>query len=416
MRNNLFSPSQPINHSVSERVSLSASTRLEKLFRNKRKGSVTVEAAATVPLFFLAVVTLLYLLEMMAVHTAVRSSLQYAGKQAAKDTCITQMLMPSKVERDVVYAIGETRMERSIIAGGSSGMDCSASRMSVRTGIGTLNAEYQVKIPVPVFGIRPVKCRETMKIKAWSGYEKEGLSDMGNDTVYVTENGLVYHKDYHCSYLDLSIRMTHMGTVSDLRNESGGRYYPCEHCMKCRNYIHYKFWRPVSQFIVMQWIKTDNLCDTGIGGSGKGGMFQMWTVSRIVAMVILTGLSFMDYKIRKVPRDVLLLCMAGTVLYQAVTQNIDWMVSLGGGLIGMIFIGISKITREAIGYGDSLAILILGIYLGVWGLLEVLATSFFILGILALGCVTLRRKKSLAFPFYPFLTVGYLFGVCIGGL
>ena len=25
----------------------------------------------------------------------------------------------------------------------------------------------------------------------------------------------------------------------------------------------------------------------------------MWTVSRIVAMVILTGLSFMDYKIRK---------------------------------------------------------------------------------------------------------------------
>ena len=33
MRNNLFSPSQPINHSVSERVSLSASTRLEKLFR-----------------------------------------------------------------------------------------------------------------------------------------------------------------------------------------------------------------------------------------------------------------------------------------------------------------------------------------------------------------------------------------------
>lgn len=64
----------------------------------------------------------------------------------------------------------------------------------------------------------------------------------------------------------------------------------------------------------------------------------------------------------------------------------------------------------------TLTFILLGIYLGVWGLLEVLATSFFILGILALGCVTLRRKKSLAFPFYPFLTVGYLFGVCIGGL
>lgn len=89
MRNNLFSPSQPINHSVSERVSLSASTRLEKLFRNKRKGSVTVEAAATVPLFFLAVATLLYLLEMMAVHTAVRSSLQYARKTRRQKTPVS---------------------------------------------------------------------------------------------------------------------------------------------------------------------------------------------------------------------------------------------------------------------------------------------------------------------------------------
>ena len=39
MRNNLFSPSQPINYSVSERVSLSASTRLEKWKRYRRGGS-----------------------------------------------------------------------------------------------------------------------------------------------------------------------------------------------------------------------------------------------------------------------------------------------------------------------------------------------------------------------------------------
>ena len=48
----------------------------------------------------------------------------------------------------------------------------------------------------------------------------------------VTETGLVYHKDYHCSHLDLSIRMTHLELVEGLRNENGGKYYPCEHCVK----------------------------------------------------------------------------------------------------------------------------------------------------------------------------------------
>lgn len=120
----------------------------------------------------------------------------------------------------------------SIVRGGSSGIDCSRSKMSARTGIGKLTTEYQVVIPVPLFGIAPVKCSEKMKIKAWSGYEREGWMDTGNDTVYVTETGLVYHKDYHCSHLDLSIRMTHLELVEGLRNENGGKYYPCEHCVK----------------------------------------------------------------------------------------------------------------------------------------------------------------------------------------
>lgn len=31
----------------------------------------------------------------------------------------------------------------------------------------------------------------------------------------------------------------------------------------------------------------------------------MWTISKVLAMAVLTGLSVMDYRIRKVPRDVL---------------------------------------------------------------------------------------------------------------
>lgn len=131
----------------------------------------------------------------------------------------------------------------------------------------------------------------------------------------------------------------------------------------------------------------------------------MWTISKVLAMAVLTGLSVMDYRIRKVPRDVLLLCMAGVIIYQVLTGNVDWKLSVAGGLSGILFLWISKITNEAIGYGDSLAILILGIYLGIWGLLEVLMTAFFILGIIGLICVVIKRKKKKERTCFSFLSI-----------
>lgn len=221
-KNSKLLPSQSIYSLISGRASASAS----------KKGSITVEAAMAVPIFFLAVVSLLYLMEIMAIQTSVRSGLQYAGKQAAEEACITRVILPSGVESDVVHAIGAERLERSIVIGGSSGIRCSESWMSPGTGVGELVAVYQMRLPVPVFGIQPVEYRETMRIKAWTGYEKTGLLKENDETVYMTETGLVYHKDYHCTYLELSIHAVELSDIGNLRNKDGGKYYPCEHCGK----------------------------------------------------------------------------------------------------------------------------------------------------------------------------------------
>lgn len=220
VRNVKYSPSHYIYQVLSGRTSLSA----------YRKGSITVEAALAVPMFFLAVVCLLYLFEIMAIQTSVRAGLQYAGKQIAKEAYIERILQPSKVEKDVIGAIGEERLERSIVIGGSGGIQCDDSRLSVRTGIGVLKASYHVRLPIPAFGVAPMEYQVSMKIKTWTGYEKESFGLDDDKTVYVTENGLVYHTDYHCTHLELSIHMIAKEDVSGLRNESGGKYYPCEHC------------------------------------------------------------------------------------------------------------------------------------------------------------------------------------------
>lgn len=196
------------------------------------KGSITVEAALAVPVFFLAVVSLLYLMELMAVRTSVRAGLQAAGKRAMQDACIVSVFTPLQIERDVVEAVGEKRLENSMIVGGSEGIQCEGSYLSAVTGIGKLQAAYEVKLPIPLFSVPPLSFVETVRIKAWTGYEREAFGREEDETVYVTETGIVYHKDYYCTYLKLSIHIVQASETGSLRNVYGGKYDSCEKCFQ----------------------------------------------------------------------------------------------------------------------------------------------------------------------------------------
>ena len=197
----------------------------------RKKGSITVEAALAVPLFFFATLALILLLEMMAVQTSVRSGLQEAGKKLAVRAAEIPVVLPSELERDIVNSIGAARLERSIVEGGSAGIDCSHSYISPVTGIGEIEAAYQVRIPIPGFVVAPVSYKEKMRIKAWTGYEAGGFGEEDDQIVYVTDTGMVYHKDIHCTHLDLSIHAASASDLTKLRNENGGKYHACEKCV-----------------------------------------------------------------------------------------------------------------------------------------------------------------------------------------
>lgn len=229
-------PSCYVYYFFTGRVSSSA-CKYEKgnitISRRKRwKGSITVEAALAVPIFFLAVVSLLYLMEIMAIQSAIRCGLQSAGKQAMEDAYAVTVLIPSRLEQDIVSAVGQKRLERSIVVGGSSGLSCGKSYMSAATGIGEVKVSYRVRLPIPVFAVPPIVYEESMRIKAWTGYERSGFGSEKDEIVYITETGMVYHKDYHCTHLELSIRMVQASEIDSLRNEGGGKYHKCESCGK----------------------------------------------------------------------------------------------------------------------------------------------------------------------------------------
>lgn len=202
------------------------------------KGSITVEASLVLPLFFFAVCCLCYLLEIMAIQMTVRTAAHSAGKEIAKEAYAVPLVLPSKVEDDIAELIGRERMDRSIIKGGSGGLDCSKTRISAQSGVLQMNVEYKVVLPFSIFGMLSLSCEEQFQIKGWTGYVKGGFVSDREDVVYITDTGLVYHRDYHCTYLELSIRMVAKDEVENLRNENHEKYYRCEKCGGVGNCVY----------------------------------------------------------------------------------------------------------------------------------------------------------------------------------
>ncbi len=201
------------------------------------RGSLTLEASIVVPLFFFAILCLAYLLEIMAVQTTMRNALCSVGKEVAQKAYVNNYPTSREIERKMVENIGVTTLENSIIFGGAEGLDCSKTRCNRSTGVMDLHVRYEIEIPVFMFHISPIAYEESIRIKGWNGYVTTLGGDAEKEIVYVTETGIVYHKDAACTYLDMSIHMVRISEIDEVRNASGGKYYPCEACGEKRNDI-----------------------------------------------------------------------------------------------------------------------------------------------------------------------------------
>ena len=199
--------------------------------KKKLQGSVTIEAALALPLFLFAVLSLIYILEIQAVRLSVSIAAQGAAKIAAEDMAVQPVFNPIQFQSDLVHLIGAERLERSIVEGGSSGINCYRTWYESGSDVIHVELAYKVRLPFPEFTHAGMKCKESFRVRAWTGYENSGMESDDDRIVYVTEKGSVYHTNYQCSYLQLSIRFVPYSGVENLRNENGGKYYACEHCV-----------------------------------------------------------------------------------------------------------------------------------------------------------------------------------------
>ena len=134
---------------------------------------------------------------------------------------------------------------------------------------------------------------------------------------------------------------------------------------------------------------------------------------RVLADGVMLGFlvycGILDWKSREIPVWILTLYSAVSVVLTLVCREETWSSVAVGLCLGLIFLAISKLTKEAIGYADSWLITILGVYLGGQGLTWTLFLASFAAGILALVLLWKNKwKREGGLPFVPFLAVSFL--------
>ncbi len=244
--------------------------------RKERKGaqaSLTVEAALLLPGFFSVFLFFLSLLqvvraEQMIYYTAAEiaeetASCGYLLKYTVEETealwkCEGEFFEAAQFAFDILQGAGDASwfrgtMEKrlkeaecvdAVVEGGISGINFWGSEVYAEDEMAVVCMDFKISFPVFRRFLPKLSFQKNIVVRSFSGLgeferktdEEEGGGEEEEGTeegyVYVTESGTVYHKNKNCTYIRLSVERMAGGEVGEKRNQYGGKYYPCEACMR----------------------------------------------------------------------------------------------------------------------------------------------------------------------------------------
>lgn len=241
-----------------------------------KKASLTVEAALVTPLFIVVVLAFCFFFRLMQVENMLQDAISRTAEDIASygyayscldavaekdfDKILSGIPLASTAFRLLSnyaddYAIkmlssryvNKDLLEKGRVVDGWDGISFSKSSLNDVDNCVSVLISYKVEFPF-VSKIFPTL---TVSQKASAGQFSGRISiknpeqDTSDATiVYVTPNGTVYHTFRDCTHLCLSTETVGFSEMGTLRNYKGGKYYPCEQCVRGKKtpdsvYIYY---------------------------------------------------------------------------------------------------------------------------------------------------------------------------------
>lgn len=202
--------------------------------------SATLEASLVIPLYIYAVIAVIYIIQIMQVKSAVNRAAYNSIRALSKYAYayIQGSDSQKEVSAAAAYAmllkeLGTDFADKHYIVGKNAGISVAGSKLLQSDNQLELTVTYAVKNPFDIFGVGIVTIHQKYVTQAWLGesFDEIQRSESSNKKmVYITEQGEVYHTNRNCTYIQLSVMNVQLDDIYAKRNQSGGKYYPCEKC------------------------------------------------------------------------------------------------------------------------------------------------------------------------------------------
>ena len=101
------------------------------------------------------------------------------------------------------------------------------------------------------------------------------------------------------------------------------------------------------------------------------------------------------------------------IIYVIKIGDYDNLSRYTGSSVGLLFLGFSFLSHEAIGKGDALLFIILGWFLGMYQIIFLLFVAFMFSGVFAMFLLLIKKGNyKTSIPFMPFLYIAFG-GICL---
>ena len=258
----------------------------QRIENRRTNGSLTVEAALVLPIFIFAILTFIYLLQILIHHNNIQDAITDIGLDVAKYGYVSELIKdndtdsnrssastnqenqktatnPDNINKPVEGIVSST-LAKAIFRGIDNGfyklsllskIDVEAvNKSAIKNGFNGIHTyfssymeendevnivlNYNIKIPLLFIDLDDFQIVQRVKLKAWNGYRptakfskvEQGLEEEKEEMVFITETGSVYHTSSNCTHISLSIRDVPYEHLNIIRNKSGGIYKNCNLC------------------------------------------------------------------------------------------------------------------------------------------------------------------------------------------